>query len=51
MHVEQLFFTVVWSQIRETCYKNRLSVTKDCKTKQAEVQISSSSRPTNRPNN
>jgi len=42
MHVEQLFFSVVWPQIRKKYYKNRPSVTKGCKTKQAEVQIPSS---------
>jgi len=46
MHVEQLYFAVVWPQIRKKYYKkyykNKPSVTKSCKTKQAEVQIPSS---------
>jgi len=32
MHVEQLFFAVIWPQIRKKYYKYRPSVTKGCKT-------------------
>jgi len=42
VHVQQLSFAVVWPQIRKQ-YKNRNSVTKGCKTTQADVQIPGSS--------
>jgi|SRR6218665_3063283 len=39
MDVQQLFFAVFWRHIRENnYYENSLSITKTCKTMQAEVQ-------------
>jgi len=42
MHVKQILFAIVWPQIWKKI-SNRPSLTKGCKTKQAEVQITSSS--------